>query len=107
MTPLSELQILRFILEVAVLLLATRVLADIAQRLGQAAVIGELLAGVILGLSVLGPLAPALYAPIFPHDQIEAVAWFGVIVLLLYIGLETDLSILGGMGRTAVLVSAF
>lgn len=112
MTPLSEVQILRFILEIAVLLLATRVLADIAKRLGQAAVIGELLAGVILGPSVLGRLAPALFALIFPHDQVvahlvEAVAWLGVIMLLLYIGLETDLSILGGMGRTAALVSAF
>jgi Kef-type K+ transport system membrane component KefB len=111
-TALSEVQILRFLLEIAVLLLATRVLADIAKRLGQAAVIGELLAGVILGPSVLGRLAPALYALIFPHDQVvanlvEAVAWLGVIMLLLYIGLETDLSIVGGMGRTAVLVSAF
>jgi Kef-type K+ transport system membrane component KefB/nucleotide-binding universal stress UspA family protein len=111
-TPLSEVQILRFILEIAVLLLASRVLADVAKRLGQAAVIGELLAGVVLGPSVLGRLAPALYALIFPHDQVvahlvEGVAWLGVIMLLLYIGLETDLSILSGMGRTAVLVSAF
>jgi Kef-type K+ transport system membrane component KefB len=111
-TPLSEVQILRFLLEIAVLLLATRVLADIAKRLGQAPVIGELLAGVVLGPSVLGRLLPPLYALIFPHDQVvanlvEAVAWLGVIMLLLYIGLETDLSILGGMGRTAVMVSAF
>ena len=112
MTPLSEIQILRFLLEIAVLLLATRALADLAKRLGQAPVIGELLAGVLLGPSVFGRLAPAVYTRVFPHDQavahlVEALAWLGVIMLLLYIGLETDLSILGGMGRTAVLVSGF
>ena len=112
MTPLSEVQILRFLVEIAVLLLATRVLADIAKRLGQAPVIGELLAGVILGPSVFGRLLPGAHAFIFPSDVVvthlvEGVAWLGVIMLLLYIGLETDLSILRGMGRTAATVSMF
>jgi Kef-type K+ transport system membrane component KefB len=109
-TPLTEVQILRFLIEIACLLLATRVLADVAKRLGQAPVIGELMAGVILGPSVFGALLPAAHAFIFPNDPVvahlvEAVAWLGVIMLLLYIGLETDLSILKGMGRTALMVS--
>ena len=110
MKALTEVQILRFLLEIGVLLVGTRVFADLAKRFGQAAVIGELMAGVILGPSVLGRLLPGVHAYIFPNDQVvahlvEGVAWLGVIMLLLYIGLETDLSVLRGMGRTAVLVS--
>jgi Kef-type K+ transport system membrane component KefB len=109
---LSEFQILHFLVQVGALLLASRVLADLMKRWGQAAVIGELLAGVMLGPSILGHLAPAVYGWLFPNDPLvshllEALAWIGVIALLLYIGLETDLGILGGMGRTAAVVSVF
>jgi Kef-type K+ transport system membrane component KefB/nucleotide-binding universal stress UspA family protein len=112
LTGLSELQILHFILQVGALLLASRLLGDLMKRWGQAAVVGELLAGVVLGPSILGHLAPPLYAWLFPSDPLsgsllEAVAWLGVITLLLYIGLETDLGILHGMGRTATVVSVF
>ena len=94
------------------LLFVSRALADVMKRFGQAAVIGELMAGVILGPSVLGKLWPAAFAFIFPHDPvvvhlIEGFAWVGVIMLLLHIGLETDLSVLKGMGRTAAMVSSF
>ncbi len=112
MKGLSEFQILHFLIEIGALLLASRLLADLMKRWGQAAVIGELLAGVVLGPSILGHLAPAFHAWLFPNDLLanhllEAIAWIGVITLLLYIGLETDLGILRGMGRTAATVSAF
>src|SRR5215471_17938181 len=112
MKGLSEFQILHFLVQVGALLLASRVLADLMKRWGQAAVIGELLAGVVLGPSILGHLAPAMYGWLFPADPLvshllEALAWIGVIALLLYIGLETDLGILRGMGRTAAAVSVF
>jgi len=109
---LTELQILHFLIQVGALLLISRLLADLMKRWGQAAVIGELLAGVVVGPSILGLLAPPVYAWLFPADPtinhlLEATAWIGVITLLLYIGLETDLGILRGMGRTAIAVSAF
>lgn len=110
MSHLSEAQILRFLIQLALLLFVSRMLGDLAKRLGQAPVIGELLAGVIVGPSVLGNLAPALSAAIFGGDPIsrhllEAFAWIGAILLLLYIGLETDLDVLAGQGRAAVCVS--
>lgn len=110
MKGLSEFQILHFLIQVGLLLVASRLLADLMKRWGQAAVIGELLSGVVLGPSVLGHLAPGMSAWLFPNDPLvthllEAVAWIGVITLLLYIGLETDLGILRGMGRTAAVVS--
>jgi K+:H+ antiporter len=107
---LNELQIVRFLVEVGVLLVASRVLADLMKRIGQAAIVGELLAGVLLGPSVLGFLAPGLHALLFPADPVvmhllEALAWIGAIMLLLYIGLETDLELLRGLGRTVALTS--
>jgi K+:H+ antiporter len=110
LSHLSEAQILRFLVQLALLLLVSRTLGDLAKRVGQAPVIGELLAGVIVGPSVLGNLAPGLFAALFGGDPLsrhllEAFAWTGAILLLLYIGLETDLDILRGQGRAAAYVS--
>ncbi|MBV9498638.1 MAG: cation:proton antiporter [Acidobacteriaceae bacterium] len=111
MTHLNETQVLRFLAQFTLLFVSARALADVMRRLGQATVIGELLAGIILGSSVLGHLSPAVYHFIFPGDPgsdhlIEALAWIGVIMLLLYTGLETDVGILHGVGRTAAIVSS-
>ena len=111
MAPLSESQLLRFLIEIAALLIVSRALAEIAKRFDQAPVIGELLAGILLGKSVLGHLAPPLYAYLFTADPLvmhllESIAWIGAIMLLLYIGLETELEILRGLGRTAALISS-
>ena len=112
MKGLSESQILHFLIQVGILLLASRGLADLMKRWGQAPVIGELLSGVIVGPSILGHFAPPVYSWLFPADPVgahllEALAWIGVITLLLYIGLETDLGILRGMGHSAAIVSIF
>lgn len=72
--------------------------AIIAQRIGQPAVLGELLAGVILGLSVLGIVDPN-------QETIHLLAELGVIMLLFEIGLETDLYALLRVGGTASVVA--
>jgi Kef-type K+ transport system membrane component KefB/nucleotide-binding universal stress UspA family protein len=110
-THLSEVQVLRFLVQFTLLFVSARILADLMKRLGQATVIGELLAGIILGSSVLGHVAPGVFHLLFPADPVanhllEALAWIGVIMLLLYTGLETDLGILRGVGHTSVMVSA-
>jgi Kef-type K+ transport system membrane component KefB/nucleotide-binding universal stress UspA family protein len=110
LTHLTEIQTLRFLIQFTLLFVAARALGDVMKRLGQATVIGELLAGILLGPSLLGHVAPAAYRMLFPPDPLadhllEAVAWIGLILLLLYTGLETDLEILRRIGRTAVNVS--
>jgi Kef-type K+ transport system membrane component KefB/nucleotide-binding universal stress UspA family protein len=111
MPPLTESQLLGFLLQVAVLLATARVLAEIMKRFGQAPVIGELLAGIALGPSILGSFWPAAYAFLFPASLtvshlLEAFAWFGAILLLLYIGLEVDLQVLRQAGERAPIISA-
>ncbi len=102
--------LLTFILQLALLLTTARALGEIFRRLGQPPVIGELTAGVLLGPSVLGLLAPDLQLAIFPRDPLqfqilEIIAWLGMIWLLLMTGLETDLAVLRNLGRAAFYAS--
>jgi Kef-type K+ transport system membrane component KefB len=76
----------------------TKGAGDLAQRIRQPAVLGELIAGVLLGGSVLGLVDPA-------NPVIAAMAEIGVIVLLFTIGLETALASLVKVGRTAGMVA--
>jgi Kef-type K+ transport system membrane component KefB len=78
--------------------IGTRVLGDLAQRVGQPAVLGELIAGVLLGGSVLGIVNPG-------DPVIAAMSEIGVIVLLFAIGLETELASLARVGGTAAIVA--
>ncbi len=72
------------LLTLAAIFAATRLLGELAQRMRQPAVLGELVAGVLLGASVLGVLDP--------NDPIiHVLSELGVLVLLFQIGLETDL----------------
>src|SRR4051794_14762953 len=79
-------------------IVATKVLGEVAQRIGQPSVLGELVAGVVLGRSVLGLFDPA-------DPVIAAMAEIGVMVLLFEIGLHTDLDALIEVGITALTVA--
>jgi Kef-type K+ transport system membrane component KefB/nucleotide-binding universal stress UspA family protein len=99
-----------FLAEIIVLLVCGRLLGEAMQRIGQPAVMGQLLAGVLLGPSVLGALAPELQHGLFPtapeqSGMIGAVAQLGILMLLLLTGMETDLSLVRRTGRTAIGVS--
>jgi K+:H+ antiporter len=67
---LNEIQVLRFLIQFTLLFVVARILADIMKRLGQATVISELLAGLVLGPSLLGHFAPAAYRLMFPPDPL-------------------------------------
>ena len=77
--------------------IVTRLLGELAQRVGQPAVLGELVAGVLLGGSVLGVIEPG-------DPVIHAMAEIGVIVLLFETGLHTELRSLLGVGSSAAAV---
>jgi len=92
------------LLWLAIILMAARLFAPLATRIGVPAVLGELLLGVVLGN--LG-LAGLHYFESIPADPVVAfIAELGVIVLLLQIGLETRIKDLIGVGGTAFLVGS-
>ena len=90
--------IVQLLLVIAAILITTRVLAVLAVRLGQPAILGELVGGVILGASVLGILDP--------NDiSVKTLAELGLLILLFEIGLETDLRALTRVGGIAAIVA--
>lgn len=80
-----------------VILLAARLLAEVATRLKAPSVIGELLAGVILGPSLLGWMEP--------NDTLRLLAEIGIILLLFEVGLETDIQNLVRSGGKSTIVA--
>ena len=96
--------------ELVTLIVLARLLGEAMQRIGQPAVMGELLAGILLGPSVLGLIWPDLQHWLFPaaNEQkamLEAISNFGILLLLLLTGMETDLSLLRKFGRAALSVA--
>jgi Kef-type K+ transport system membrane component KefB len=99
---MPDISIPSLFLVLATLLVSAKLLGEIAERFGQPAVLGELLAGVLLGSSVLG---------IVPTQGSEAaiihvLAELGVVLLLFEIGLETDLKEMFRVGGASLSVAA-
>jgi Kef-type K+ transport system membrane component KefB/nucleotide-binding universal stress UspA family protein len=96
--------------QVVLLLFVGRGLGEILQRFGQPAVIGNLLAGLILGPSLFGWLWPHAHDLVFPNDPkiknlVKGISDMGVMMLLLLTGMETDLKLVRKVGTPAILVT--
>jgi Kef-type K+ transport system membrane component KefB/nucleotide-binding universal stress UspA family protein len=97
-----------FLVQFALILVLARALGELLQRFNQPAVLGELLAGILLGPSFLGLLLPDLQRAIFVQTQhLQTVSFVGLVLLMLLTGLETDVRTMRNMGRTALLASIF
>ncbi len=110
MQGLSEEALLLTLVAVAVILIVGRGAAEVARRLGQPEVLGELLGGVLLGPSALGALLPGIYRTVFLNHTVSQglslLSWLGAILLLLIAGLEVDLPILRQNARPGMLAAA-
>src|SRR3954471_25003302 len=98
----------RLILQLLAIVGAARVCGAVLARLGQPRVVGEMLAGVLLGPSVLGQLSPTLSLALFPAESLallQALAQVGVLIFMFLVGLELDVGLLRRNGRVAVLTS--
>ena len=99
-----------YISQIVVLLIAGRVAGESMQRIGQPPVIGQIIAGIVVGPSVLGIIAPGLYHNLFPNSaeqkaMLDAVAQLGILLLLLMTGMETDLSVFRDVRRPVISIS--
>ncbi len=96
------------LLQLIVILAATRLFGALARRVGQAEVIGEVLAGVLLGPSLLGHVAPDIFSYVFVASNeptFAALSQLGLILLMFQIGLDFELSTVRTAKRTVALVS--
>ena len=96
-----------FVAELILLLLIGRLLGEGMNRLGQPALFGQLLAGVLLGPSVFGLLFPEIRHAIFPgtpalKSMIDAVSQIGILLLLLLTGMETNLALVRTRRRAVI-----
>lgn len=99
--------VLFLIIRIAILLLTARALGEAAQRLGQPSVVGEILAGIVLGPSLLSGFVSAINGWLVPQTKVEGyllevVSLIGAMFLLLITGLETDLTLIRRHARTAI-----
>lgn len=97
-----------FLAQVIVIVAASRLVGLLARRLGQPIVIAEIVAGIALGPSVFGALAPDAASALFPSGSLEIVrmiSQLGVLLFMFLVGLELDGKLLRGRGRSSVAIS--
>jgi Kef-type K+ transport system membrane component KefB len=96
------------VLQIAVILVVCRVTGSLFRLIRQPRVVGEMFAGILLGPSVLGWLAPRLSAALFPPaslGHLNALSQVGLIIFMFLVGMGINPSELQKQGHTAVLTS--
>lgn len=104
--------VVQLLFQLSIMILMGRLFAEIARRLRQPAVVGEIIAGIILGPTIMGMLQPEWFQSLFPVNDSSGVVLAGfvqvaVVMLLFIAGLEVDLHIVWQQGGQAVITSLF
>ncbi len=96
------------LVQLILIVLLARVFGALFVKMGQPAVIGEMVAGIVLGPSLFGVLAPGAYEFVFPASSLGALRMLsqvGVILFMYVVGMELDLGHLRGRANAAIMVS--
>lgn len=109
-SKLSSAEVLNFLIIVSVILISSRLLGEIFRKFKQPAVVGEILAGIIIGPSLLGSLFPDLFKQVFlsqprSYGAFDGLANVGVIMLMFIAGTEVDLKQIRKQGKQAASIS--
>jgi Kef-type K+ transport system membrane component KefB len=107
---LGHADVIHLLIQLSLMLVMGRMFAEGARKLNQPAVIGEILAGILLGPTVLGMIKPEWFEALYPAGAVSGIVLSGfvqvaVILLLFIAGLEVDLHIVWQQGRQALTTS--
>jgi Kef-type K+ transport system membrane component KefB len=96
------------LVQIAVVVVAARAVGLLFRRIHQPQVMGEMVAGILLGPSLLGWVAPGVSAALFPVASLgflNSISQIGLLVFMFLVGLELNPRLLRGRGHTAVVTS--
>ncbi|WP_026966467.1 cation:proton antiporter [Algoriphagus terrigena] len=110
MESLEHKEVINLLLQLAAMLLSARVFAEIAQKFKQPAVVGEILAGIVLGPTILGMISPDSFTYLFQSNPsanlaLDGIVQMAVILLLFIAGLEVELHLVWAQGKSAINIS--
>lgn len=99
-----------FVVDILLLLVVGRGLGELLERIGQPAIMGQLIGGILLGPSLFGWVWPSAQHMLFSNDpshksMIDAVSQLGILLLLLLTGMETDLRLVKRVGAACISIS--
>lgn len=96
------------VIQICVILVASYSVGWVLSRFRQPQVVGEMVAGVLLGPSLLGWLAPGFFAALFPPSSLgplSVLSQIGLLLFMFMVGLEFDTKMLRKLGHIAVVIS--
>jgi len=99
---------LQFFLQFGIILIACRAIGGLMPRIGQPRVIGEMIAGILLGPSLLGLLAPSIQTLLFPPESLgllSAVSQVGLVLYMFVVGTHLHIAFIKQAFRGALLIS--
>jgi len=94
--------------QIVIIILVARLFGWICKKIGQPSVIGEIIAGIALGPSLIGLYFPEFTAAIFPTESLgnlQFLSQIGLILFMYVIGMELDLKVLKNKAHDAVVIS--
>jgi Kef-type K+ transport system membrane component KefB len=101
-------QLSLLIVQIGVILITARVMGALGRKINQPQVVGEMVAGIMLGPSLLGWVAPGVSAALFPPASLgflNAVSQVGLLLFMFLVGVELNPRLLRGAGHTALVAS--
>jgi Kef-type K+ transport system membrane component KefB len=96
------------LLQIITIVAFARIFGFICKKIGQPSVIGEIIAGIVLGPSLLGLFAPGVSSFLFPPESLNTLQFFsqlGLILFMFIVGMDVDLKVLGNRAPEAFVVS--
>lgn len=96
------------LIQIVTIILVARMFGWAFKKIGQPAVIGEIIAGIVLGPSLFGMYFPDFSATLFPagsFDNLKILSQFGLIMFMFVVGMELDLKVLRTKAKDAVVIS--